>query len=131
MNPSPKGKAALYLAAVFVAGLIAGAMAGFALARRWPPPPPSPERMAEHIRARLTSDLRLTETQTQQISPVVDELVRQMGAEHERTVERMVQIIRTSHQRMEPFLTPEQREKFRRIQQEREQAFRRAARLPK
>ena len=130
MNPTPKRRAALYLAAVFAAGLIAGGLAGFALARRWPPPPPSPEHMAGHIRSRLTSDLRLTETQTQQIAPVVDELVRQMQVEHESTVERMVQIIRESHQRMEPFLTPEQREKFRRIQQEREQAFRRAARPP-
>ncbi len=131
MNPSPKRWAVLYLAAAFVVGLLAGAVVGFALAWHRAPPPASPERMAEHIRARLTSELRLTEAQTRHIAPIVDDLVRQMEAEHERTVERMVQIIRQSHQRMEPCLTPEQRQKFRHIQQEREAAFRRAARAPK
>lgn len=129
MSPSPKRWALLYLAAAFVVGLVAGVVLGFALG--WVPPPASPERMAEHIKVRLASELRLTEAQTRQIAPVVDDLVRQMHAEHERTVERMVQIIRQSHQRMEPCLTPEQLQKFRHIQQEREAAFRRAARAPR
>jgi Spy/CpxP family protein refolding chaperone len=129
MSSSPKRRAVLYLAAAFVVGLLAGAVVGFAFA--WAPPPASPERMAEHIRTRLTSELRLTEAQRRQIAPIVDDLVREMGAEHQRTVARMVQIIRQSHQRMEPYLTAEQSQKFRRIQQEREAAFRRAARAPR
>jgi len=125
MSSNPRCWAIIYLLAAFAVGLMAGILVGFAIARV--PPPGPPGVMAERIRARLASELRLTEVQTQQIVPIVDELVRQMNAEHERTVDRMVQIIHQAHQRMETCLTPAQLEKFRLIQQEREEAFRRAA----
>jgi Spy/CpxP family protein refolding chaperone len=127
MNSNPKRKAALYLAAVFVAGLVAGGMAGLTLARTVAPKPP-PAELAENVRSRLKADLRLSDKQVRQISPIVDELMQEMQAEHDQTVERVVRIIRRKHQRMEQFLAPEQRSKFKQIEQEREEAFRRGAR---
>ncbi len=128
MNSHPKRRAVIYLAVALVVGLVTGAIIGYTLACG--PPPAPPERMAEYIRHRLAIELSLTEMQTRQIAPIVDDMVVQMDAEHRRTVERMVQIIHESHKRMEQFLTPEQLEKFRQIQQEREATFRRKALRP-
>mgnify|MGYP001614512350 CR=1 FL=1 len=87
--------------------------------------------MATSVRRRLQQDLKLADEQVRQIAPVVDRFAREMGLVHSSAVDRSLEVIRQMHQQVEEFLTPEQKEKFRKVQQEREETFRRAARLPK
>jgi len=135
MNTTPKGKALIYMAAIFIAGLLAGGvlggLSGFKLGTQRLAHPPRPDQMATSVRQRLQQDLKLTDGQARQIAPVVDRFVREMSAVHSNTVERSIEVIRQMHRRVEELLTPEQKEKFRKVQQEREETFRRATRLPK
>jgi len=135
MNTTPKGRALSYIAAIFIAGLLAGGvlggLTGFKLGTQRLAHPPRPDQMATNVRQRLQQDLKLTDEQVRQIAPGVDRFAREMGLVHSNTVERSIEVIRQMHRRVEEFLTPEQKEKFRKVQQEREETFRRAARRPK
>jgi len=102
-------------------GLAAGTVLGILLSR--PGTPPGPEEILRNLRA----DLHLTEEQIQKISPVIHEMVRAMKEEHNKTVERMVEIIRRYHRRIEKFLSAEQLKRFRIIEKDREEAFRKKA----
>ncbi|MEK7676960.1 MAG: hypothetical protein AAB676_14100 [Verrucomicrobiota bacterium] len=134
MNATPKGKALIYMAAIFIAGLLAGAvvggLTGFKLGAQRLAFPPASEQMAASVKQRMQQGLRLSEEQGKQIAPVVDAFMHEMSGVHSNTVERSIQVIRQMHQRVEEFLTPEQKARFRRIQQEREAEFRRAAYPP-
>jgi len=134
MNAISKRKALIYLSAVFIAGLVAGVVAGgligFRLGAQHLTRPPGPDQMAADIKQRLRQDLHLSETQVEQISPVVDAFVKEMDTVHSNTVEQCVQLIRKMHQRVETFLDPKQKARFKSIQQAREAEFRRRARPP-
>lgn len=86
--------------------------------------------MAASVKQRLQQELRLTIEQEKAIAPLVDDFVRQMNEVHSNTVERAVGVIQRLHQRVAEVLTPEQRERLQRMQQEREAEFRRAAHPP-
>jgi len=121
-----KKSAVIYLIAVFLAGLLAGGVAGFSLGKRTAFAPPRPQDMASHICERLKSKLRLTPEQVKQIEPLVNETAAELKAVHSTTAERITEIFQTLNQRQTQFLTPEQKVLLEEMERERRQFFRNA-----
>ena len=118
--------AAIYLAAVFLAGLAAGGAAGFSVGKRNAFAPPRPQDMASHICERMKSKLHLTPEQVRQIEPLVNETAAELKAVHSTTAERITEIFQTLNQRQAQFLTPEQKVLLEEMERERRQFFRNA-----
>jgi Spy/CpxP family protein refolding chaperone len=114
MNPPNRRRAALYLAAVFLAGALAGVAGGYAFGRR--PvfrPPPSPDQMAEMIVERFTRELGLTPDQQEKLRPIARDSSTAMETLHRDTHEKVIALFQETHQRVRAFLTPDQVEKLR------------------
>jgi Spy/CpxP family protein refolding chaperone len=67
------------------------------------------ESMAQHMKQRLRTELKLTPEQMQQISPLIDHAASQLKTKREQTMRDVHEIFEQTHRAMEPFLTPEQR----------------------
>jgi hypothetical protein len=124
MRLPSKQKAIFYLAAVFLTGLLTGLGVGYAVSEKTPRRFPRPQDKASSFVERLRGDLQLTEQQAAQIQPAFDELGKELNTLHTNAIERVSAMIRKTHQDIEVFLNPQQVEKLRRIQQERELKFR-------
>jgi hypothetical protein len=124
MNEMTRGKALVYLVAVFVAGLAAGAIGGYAVGKRPPGPPPDGQKMTERILAGLRAELRLNEEQVRQIRPLVEATGNQIHAVHEDVGNRIDAIIKEGNRRMEAFLTPEQKKKLEVLEKQHDARFR-------
>jgi len=118
--------AAIYLAAVFLAGLAAGGAAGFSVGKRNAFAPPRPQDMASHICERMKSKLHLTPEQVRQIEPLVNETAAELEAVHTTTADRITEIFQKLNQRQTQFLTPEQKVLLEEMERERRQFFRKA-----
>jgi hypothetical protein len=121
-----KRSAAIYLVAVFLAGLLAGGVAGFSLGKRNAFAPPRPQDMASHICERLKSKLHLTPEQVKQIDPLVNESAAELEAVHSTTADRITEIFQKLNQRQAQYLTPEQKVLLEEMERERQQFFRKA-----
>jgi Spy/CpxP family protein refolding chaperone len=124
MKEMTRGKALVYLVAVFVAGLAAGGVGGFALGKHPAGPPPGPTKMTEQILAGLKAELKLNEEQVRQIRPLVEGTGKEIGAVREEVGARIGAIIKEGNRRMEAFLTAEQKQKLAEMEKQREQRFR-------
>ncbi len=112
MNGITKTKAAVYLAAIFLAGLVAGGVAGFTVGRHTFFGPPTPGDMTAHTLARLKGELKLSDEQVRSIRPLVEQTSAELHALHTNSMGRVMEIIKQCNRRMEPFLTAEQRQKL-------------------
>lgn len=125
MNAPVPRKILAYLAATFLAGLLAGAVGGYGVANsRWHPAPPPPGQMATNILKHAQADLSLTDAQIPQAWPIIVQLSDDMEAIHRAGAERMAELIRAANRRLEVFLTPEQRDRLHKLEREREADFR-------
>jgi hypothetical protein len=127
MNRLSKRAALFYLVAVFLAGLIAGTGLGYLVRDRSPRRLPPPERKAIDFVERLRQELQLSDQQVVQVRPAFDELGRKLHAFHTNTIEQVSAMIRKTHGDIEQYLNPNQIEKLRRLQQEKEMEFRKRA----
>jgi Spy/CpxP family protein refolding chaperone len=66
----------------------------------------------ERICSKLKKDLDLTAEQVEQIKPIAEETSVQVKKLNAENYERVRDIVRASHQKMKPFLTPEQIQKL-------------------
>jgi hypothetical protein len=121
-----KKSAAIYLVAVFLAGLLAGGVAGFSVGKRKAFSPPRRQDMASHICERLKSKLHLTPEQVKQIEPLVNETAAELEVVHSTTAERITEIFQRLNQRQAQLLSPEQKVLLEEMERERQQFFRKA-----
>ena len=68
--------------------------------------------MAQHMKERMRAELKLTPDQMQKISPIIDRAASQLKTARVQTVRSIHEIFSQTHQEMQPFLTPEQRNKL-------------------
>jgi hypothetical protein len=73
MNHLSKWKISSYLAAIFLAGLVAGSFVGFKCGQRMMFMPPRPENMAARIADELQTRLTLTPPQAQKIRKIIND----------------------------------------------------------
>jgi Spy/CpxP family protein refolding chaperone len=113
-----KWKISLYLAAIFVAGVVTGMFISYQLVRRMMP---TQERMVGRWCGELQSKLNLTPEQMQKIRPIVNDVVTDFRNDLSRG---MLLSLSNCNARVVLELMPEQKAKFEQIQKEQEEFIR-------
>jgi hypothetical protein len=124
MKNLTKTRAALYLAAVFLAGLVAGAAAGYAWWRHPPfrPPPPT-AFIAQEISRRYQGELGLSAEQLERFRPIALEAATNMTQLHSDVMQRVGEQFRHTHEQMATWLTAEQAGKLRAFEERERRKF--------
>ncbi len=119
MTMLTRPKAIFYLLAVFLAGGIAGGIAGYHW-RQWRPPgPPDRQKMLAHMESFLSRKLDLTRDQSAALRPALEQAATEFVGVSDEWHRRMDEVIRKLHARLNPFLTPAQRPKLEALERER------------
>ena len=108
-------KAAVWVGIVFLLGLAAGAIGGYAYAR-WSVsagrvPLPEPERRAQRV-AQLSKELALTTAQAQQLDVIIMQRHAESKAIHDQTDAQIEKLRQAARNEIRGILTPEQKPKF-------------------
>ncbi len=100
---------------VFAAGGLTGVFVGIHACHHFLGRPYShglPDRMREHLKR----ELELTPEQLSKISPLIDATSSKLEAIRSETAQRVRETLEESHRQIAPELTPEQREKLKKIE---------------
>ena len=125
MNNLNKGKAILYLAAIFLAGAVGGTVVGYTSGKRKGfPPPPRPSEMTRHIIARFQSQLDLTPEQVERIRPLVEQTTANMDGIHRESWRQVSEAFKKLNQQIAEHLTDGQRKKLEAMESERREKVR-------
>ena len=117
MNGALKWKLIAGFVLVFVAGGIAGAAFGGFYARHLLFDLHRPGRMADRMKERLRTELRLTPEQVAKVSPIVDKTAAQLRKIRRDTGQRVHELMTDAHKEIAVNLTDEQRQKLQQIQE--------------
>lgn len=117
MNNLSKWKISSYLAAIFLAGVVAGAVGSFKAGRRMMFTPPRPEDMAARVCDEFQSKLNLTPEQARKVRGIINEGMTQFQSVVGQEIRAAFS---NSNVRVAAELTAEQRVKFAEIQKEHE-----------
>jgi Spy/CpxP family protein refolding chaperone len=125
MNSSLRWK----LIVAFVLVFLAGAATGFFGAAHFAPPflfhRISSGSMAEHMKGRLRSELKLTPEQVEKVSPIIDQASANLEAKREQTGREVRAIFEEMHAKISPLLTPDQQKRLEQMEQRHRQTMRR------
>jgi len=113
-----KVKISLYLAAIFVAGVVTGMFISYQIARRMMP---SRDKMANHWCGELQSKLNLTPEQLQKIRPMIEGALCDF---RNNLSQEMLSSLSNCNSQVALELTAEQREKLAQLQKEQEEFIR-------
>jgi len=102
----------LSLAGIFFVGAATGAVTALGLAKSKVEKQLKMENLEDSIMDWATAKLELTEEQTVRVRPLVEIACDEYRAEQAKTMQRVIEIIRASNQRISPELTPAQVEKL-------------------
>lgn len=112
MNPTLKWKLIAGFLLVFIAGGVTGAFFSTTMARHFSPPHHG--LVADHMRARLQRELKLTPDQVQKITPTIERSAAELDRIRLASARRVRQTFEETHREISENLTDEQR---RRLQQ--------------
>lgn len=107
---------------IFVAGLFIGAVGSPFLMMQFMQPP-SRAGMSQHIFQRFQKELALTPDQSAQIKPLIDQMSSQMDTIRNETSKQISDRIDETNAKIAEFLTPEQKAKLERLEEERRKRF--------
>ena len=117
MNGALKWKLVAGFVLVFVAGGIAGAALGGFYARHLFFDVHRQGRVADRMKERLRTELRLTPEEVAKVSPIVDKTAAQLRKIRRDTGRRVHEIITEAHTEIAVNLTDEQRQKLQQIEE--------------
>ena len=112
-----------YLALIFLAGGISGAVIIRGAAKEANSKPPTMGKVCDHMRKRLQSELDLTPDQMKKIEPILQETAREMESVHRRSMGQIAQIMEKSNAEIARELTPEQRAKLATMESKRRESL--------
>jgi Spy/CpxP family protein refolding chaperone len=115
-------KIIVYALLIFAAGVLTGVLASPHLARAFMRPP-TPAEMSQHLLKRFQSELSITAEQTAQIKPLIEQTSSDLEAVRVSTSKQISTRIDENNSRIEEFLTPEQKIKFKQMEEERRKRF--------
>jgi len=120
-----KGKIILYLAAIFVAGGVTGAVISWRETREKEWERPTQTKMCDWFRKRLQEELGLDADQVRQLEPLLQKRVKAMEEVHSRTVLQIDELLRTSDAEIADALklTADQRAKMQQMGKNRREHF--------
>ncbi len=119
MTMLTRPKAIFYLLAVFLAGGIAGGVAGYHWHKWRPPGPPDRQKMLAYMESFLSRKLDLTRDQSAALRPALEQAATAFVVISDESRCRMDEVIRKLHTQLDPFLTPAQRPKLEALERER------------
>ncbi len=117
MNKSRTARIVLYAALIFLAGALTGALIAPMIGRHFMRLPDS-HHLSRAMLSHLRSELDLTNEQEAQIEPLVEKTCADMEIIHRQTVQRALDRMAETNTKICAFLTPEQNEKFKKIEAE-------------
>jgi hypothetical protein len=120
-----KGKIVLYLAAIFVAGGVTGAVIGWRGTKEKKWEPPTTKGICDYFRKRLQVELGLNADQVQQLEPLLQKRVKAMEEIRTCTVQQIDELLRTSDAEIADALklTADQRAKLQEMGKNRREHF--------
>jgi Heavy-metal resistance len=120
-----KGKIVLYLAAIFVAGGVTGAVIGWCGTKEKKWEPPTTKGICDYFRKRLQVELGLNADQVQQLEPLLQKRVKAMEEIRTRTVQQIDELLRASDAEIADALklTADQRAKLQEMGKNRREHF--------
>jgi Spy/CpxP family protein refolding chaperone len=124
MTTLTKPRILTYAAVVFIAGLLAGVAAGYALCHWNHMGPPDPDKMLTRMEGKLRKELSLSEDQVSQIKPSLQQLSSELRNAHDTSFSLFSDLVHRFNDRIGPVLTPEQRTQLEKLTREREARFR-------
>jgi Spy/CpxP family protein refolding chaperone len=116
-----KWKLSIYLCALFLAGVVTGAIVATQVGKRMMMRVMQPEAMAGHWQHDLETRLKLTPEQSQKIAPIIRDSIKDFGP---AMCDQMGLALSNCNARIEQELTPEQKIKFAEIEREQQQFIR-------
>lgn len=125
MNELTRRSIALYLAAVFVAGVAAGTAGGYYWGRQTFVRPPRGGDMTASIMRRMTEDLQLRPEQVDQIEPIIAETSARIRSLNRDTWKQVDAAMQESNRRVEAFLDDAQKARKQAIDAERKKRWER------
>lgn len=120
MNISNQWKFFVYFLAFFLAGVLCGGIGGFRISHARFMRPPASKDMVAHAMDRYKSRLSLTETQINQIQPIVVATVQRISEMHMTLFSNVVAEMKGENKLIRDFLSPEQQKLLDAMEQERE-----------
>lgn len=126
--PVTKTVAALYVAALFTIGAVAGGAVSYAYGRKQPPRRFDPEVMRQEQKERYTRELSLTAEQVTQLDSILKQGIDEFGACHREHMDKIHDLFKKGHDRIAAILTPEQKAEFEKLEKARDEKFSRDGR---
>jgi periplasmic protein CpxP/Spy len=116
IDTSARRKAALWVGAIFVLGVVLGGAMGYIFGHHRVsaaagPPPSEQERRARRVEE-MTRELSLTNDQRQQLDTILSQLHAEYKVLHEQSDAQIDQARQQGRNRIREILTPEQKPKF-------------------
>jgi len=121
MNHLNKWKISLYLAGLFLAGVVTGAFTAFAVGRHMMLAAMNQEKMAARWRGDLEAKLSLTPEQVQKITPIINDA---MATLRTTLADQILATVSNSNARIAAELAPEQQAKFAAIEKQQQEFIR-------
>src|SRR5256885_2225237 len=120
MNGALKWKLIAGFLLVFIAGGATGVFVTMAIGHHFLSPRPTGV-VAQTMKNRLRWQLRLTDDQMTKISPIVDKAATQLTEIRGDTGKRVRDVITESHREIAQYLTPDQQQRLKQMEQRRRQ----------
>lgn len=117
MNAALKWKLITGFLLVFIAGGVTGALFAAAQARHFMFGPPHHGMVAERMRERLRTELKLTPEQMAKVSPIIERTGARLEEIRMETTRNVHETFAAAHREMAPNLTDEQRAKLQQMRQ--------------
>lgn len=126
MNGLSRNQVVASLAAVFVAGAVAGVAVGYPMGRQATiqRPPRPPRDMAMHLLEKYSRDLALTSNQVAQVEPMLQDASQRVRALHKENFRQTDAIMQDCNRRILALLEPAQQQKFKEMEERRDKWFR-------
>ena len=117
-----------YLAAIFVAGALAGGIGGYSLARnrtpKAPPSPPDSKLMVQHTIERLETRLKLSPQQLGRIRDIVEQSFAEAQCRSSNHIKEVGDVFRRMNTKISEHLDSNQKVEFDRMEKERRDKMR-------
>ncbi len=130
-----KTKVAFYLALIFLAGAIAGGAVVMSSPETFAPERPrrphlSPEEFADHLWNQMRDRLKLSDEQASQAEPIFRAGFAEVRSIQDRSLQEVEAAIRKNHEEIGKLLTDDQKLELQKMNQEREEFFRKRGGKP-
>ena len=124
MISGARWKSIAYVSAIFLVGGVTGASIAMSVGHWRMDGPIRGRDMIQHLRGKLQARLDLTPEQVKKINPIVEKLGAEMRAIHLDAMQRTGKLMDNAHDQIAAELTPEQKRKLERFEQERHESMR-------